>query len=77
MPALTLPLTFANSFWSQDIRQGLETLYGKLEQVTIFLYLELSLFLTILRQGVEENDEIISFIQVSSYTDGMLPVTEY
>lgn len=33
MPALTLPLTFANSFWSQDYRQGLETLYRKLEQV--------------------------------------------
>ncbi|KAI5124190.1 hypothetical protein M0805_005041 [Coniferiporia weirii] len=32
MPALTLPLTFANSFWSQDYRQGIETLYTKLEQ---------------------------------------------
>ncbi|KAH8116279.1 hypothetical protein DFH11DRAFT_1828006 [Phellopilus nigrolimitatus] len=32
MPALTLPLTFANSFWSQNYRQGIETLYTKLEQ---------------------------------------------
>ncbi|THH01772.1 hypothetical protein EW145_g6857, partial [Phellinidium pouzarii] len=31
MPALTLPLTFANSFWSQDYRQGIETLFTKLE----------------------------------------------
>lgn len=33
MPVLSLPLTFANSFWSQDYRKGLQVLYGKLEQV--------------------------------------------
>ncbi|KAL5513060.1 RGA8 [Sanghuangporus vaninii] len=32
MPALTLPATFTNSFWSQDYRRGIETLYTKLEQ---------------------------------------------
>ncbi|EJD07412.1 uncharacterized protein FOMMEDRAFT_100626 [Fomitiporia mediterranea MF3/22] len=32
MPALTLPSTFANSFWSQDYRRGVEILYTKLEQ---------------------------------------------
>jgi len=33
MAVLSLPLTFTNSFWSQDYRRGLEVLYGKLEQV--------------------------------------------
>jgi hypothetical protein len=33
MPALTLPPSFTNSFWSQDYRRGLETLFDKLEQV--------------------------------------------
>ncbi|KIM44972.1 hypothetical protein M413DRAFT_17839 [Hebeloma cylindrosporum] len=32
MAVLSLPLTFTNSFWSQDYRRGLEVLYGKLEQ---------------------------------------------
>ncbi|KAL4063091.1 hypothetical protein J3A83DRAFT_4297301 [Scleroderma citrinum] len=32
MAVVSLPLTFTNSFWSQDYRKGLETLYGKLEQ---------------------------------------------
>ncbi|KAJ7583161.1 hypothetical protein C8J56DRAFT_791259 [Mycena floridula] len=32
MPVLSLPLTFANSFWSQEYRRGLEVLYRKLEQ---------------------------------------------
>ncbi|KAF9485462.1 hypothetical protein BDN70DRAFT_847745 [Pholiota conissans] len=32
MAVLSLPLTFGNSFWSQDYRKGLEVLYGKLEQ---------------------------------------------
>ncbi|EJD48326.1 hypothetical protein AURDEDRAFT_61186 [Auricularia subglabra TFB-10046 SS5] len=32
MPVLSLPQTFANSFWSQDYRKGLQVLYGKLEQ---------------------------------------------
>jgi hypothetical protein len=33
MAVLSLPLSFSNSFWSQDYRRGLETLFGKLEQV--------------------------------------------
>ncbi|OAX43944.1 hypothetical protein K503DRAFT_610472 [Rhizopogon vinicolor AM-OR11-026] len=32
MAVLSLPLTFTNSFWTQDYRKGLETLYNKLEQ---------------------------------------------
>lgn len=33
MAVVSLPLTFNNSFWTQDYRKGLEVLYGKLEQV--------------------------------------------
>ncbi|KAJ7066747.1 hypothetical protein C8F01DRAFT_1020317 [Mycena amicta] len=32
MAVLSLPLSFTNSFWSQDYRRGLEVLYAKLEQ---------------------------------------------
>ncbi|KAL0569314.1 Rho-GTPase-activating protein 8, partial [Marasmius crinis-equi] len=32
MAVLSLPLSFNNSFWSQDYRKGLEVLYHKLEQ---------------------------------------------
>ncbi|KAF8636388.1 hypothetical protein AX17_003570 [Amanita inopinata Kibby_2008] len=32
MAVLSLPLTFNNSFWSQDYRHGIEVLYQKLEQ---------------------------------------------
>ncbi|KAH7097565.1 hypothetical protein BKA62DRAFT_591337, partial [Auriculariales sp. MPI-PUGE-AT-0066] len=32
MPVLSLPLTFGNSFWSQDYRKGLQVVYTKLEQ---------------------------------------------
>lgn len=34
MAVLSLPLTFNNSFWSQDYRKGLEVLFAKLEQGT-------------------------------------------
>lgn len=38
MAVLSLPLSFTNSFWSQDYRRGLEVLYNKIEQVcTLFL----------------------------------------
>lgn len=33
MAVLSLPLTFSNSFWTQDYRGGLEVLFKKLEQV--------------------------------------------
>jgi hypothetical protein len=33
MAVLSLPLSFTNSFWSQDYRRGLDVLYNKLEQV--------------------------------------------
>ncbi|KAH9945710.1 hypothetical protein B0H21DRAFT_860177 [Amylocystis lapponica] len=32
MAVLSLPLTFQNSFWTQDYRKGLEVLYGQLEK---------------------------------------------
>ncbi|KAJ7245122.1 hypothetical protein B0H12DRAFT_1325359 [Mycena haematopus] len=32
MAVLSLPLSFTNSFWSQDYRRGLEVLYAKLDQ---------------------------------------------
>lgn len=32
MAVLSLPTTFSNSFWTQDYRNGLEVLYGQLEQ---------------------------------------------
>ncbi|KAF7770556.1 hypothetical protein Agabi119p4_6530 [Agaricus bisporus var. burnettii] len=32
MAVLSLPLSFTNSFWSQDYRRGLEVLYNKIEQ---------------------------------------------
>ncbi|KAI0367057.1 hypothetical protein BV20DRAFT_1093145 [Pilatotrama ljubarskyi] len=31
MAVISLPLTFSNSFWTQDYRKGLEVLYGQLE----------------------------------------------
>ncbi|KAF8920600.1 hypothetical protein CPB85DRAFT_495616 [Mucidula mucida] len=34
MAVLSLPLSFTNSFWSQDYRKGLEVLFNKLEQGT-------------------------------------------
>jgi hypothetical protein len=33
MAVISLPLSFTNSFWTQDYRRGLEVLYAKLEQV--------------------------------------------
>ena len=33
MAVVTLPLTFQNSFWSQDYRSGLEVLFTQLEKV--------------------------------------------
>ncbi|KIK60405.1 hypothetical protein GYMLUDRAFT_73852 [Collybiopsis luxurians FD-317 M1] len=35
MAVLSLPLTFNNSFWTQDYRKGVEVLFQKLEQGTI------------------------------------------
>lgn len=35
MAVLSLPLSFNNSFWTQDYRKGLEVLYSKLEQVRV------------------------------------------
>src|SRR5688572_33484920 len=34
MAPISLPLSFNNSFWSNDYRRGLRVLYDKLEQVS-------------------------------------------
>lgn len=68
MAVLSLPLTFTNSFWTQDYRKGLEVLYAKLEQVFISLaklFLRTSSHLSSYKQGVAENDEIVTFVRVS------------
>ncbi|CAK5273950.1 unnamed protein product [Mycena citricolor] len=54
MAVLALPLSFTNSFWSQDYRRGLEVLYSKLEQ------------------GIEENDEIVTFIRARAAAERQL-----
>jgi hypothetical protein len=68
MPVLSLPLSFNNSFWTQDYRKGLEVLYTKLEQVRlsthVFRYHDTHV--ADLPQGASENDEIIAFIRVRS-----------
>jgi hypothetical protein len=35
MAVLSLPLSFNNSFWTHEYRNGLEVLYNKLEQVRV------------------------------------------
>ena len=36
MAVISLPLTFNNSFWTQDYRTGLEVIFKKLEQARLF-----------------------------------------
>lgn len=38
MAVLSLPLTFSNSFWSEDYRKGLEVLYAELEKVRRYVH---------------------------------------
>lgn len=67
MAAVTLPLTFQNSFWSQDYRTGLEVLFAQLEKVRMFSPFDrrsAHLYHASLRQGIIENDEIVAFIKV-------------
>jgi hypothetical protein len=66
MAVLSLPLSFNNSFWTQDYRNGLEVLYNKLEQVRVLLMH--STHITDLPQGATENIEIVAFIRVSTRT---------
>lgn len=67
MAVLSLPLTFTNSFWSQDYRRGLEVLYGKLEQVRAAHISSVALRLCpFFYQGIAENDEIVAFVRVCS-----------
>jgi hypothetical protein len=37
MAVLSLPLSFNNSFWTQDYKNGLDVLYDKLEQVHMLM----------------------------------------
>jgi hypothetical protein len=64
MPVLSLPLTFGNSFWSQDYRKGLEVLYAKLEQVQSPGSSPIEYVPHLIFKGTEENDEIINFLRV-------------
>ena len=68
MAVLSLPLTFTNSFWTQDYRKGLETLYKKLELVMTRLLFGTFNLTSLQCQGVVENDEIVAFIRVSIFT---------
>lgn len=63
MAPITLPLSFTNSFWSQDYRKGLQVLFSKLEQVCAQNN-TYPIILTIICQGLAENDEIVAFIRV-------------
>ena len=67
MAVISLPLTFNNSFWTQDYRTGLDVIFKKLEQARLSCPRE-AVFLTdhllSLLQGVAENDEIVTFIRV-------------
>jgi hypothetical protein len=64
MAVLSLPLTFSNSFWTPDYRTGLEVLFAKLEQVSVSAVRTAYAVLNRAGQGVQENDQIISFIGV-------------
>ena len=44
MAVISLPLTFNNSFWSQDYRTGLEVIFKKLEQASLFYLRERCIF---------------------------------
>lgn len=63
MPVLSLPLSFTNSFWSADLRTGLDVLFAKLDQVRRLLFPPLPRSLS---QTALENDEIVSFIRLRS-----------
>ncbi|KIJ55243.1 hypothetical protein M422DRAFT_23852 [Sphaerobolus stellatus SS14] len=65
MPALTLPPTFSNSFWSQEYRRGLETLYDKLDQGVAE---NLEVFNFIKARALAEND-IGNALTANSPTD--------
>ena len=70
MAVLSLPLTFSNSFWSEDYRKGLEVLYTELEKVSrrvLFPCVINSerLMVASQLQGIAENSEIAKFIRVS------------
>ncbi len=67
MAVLSLPLSFNNSFWTHDYRNGFEVLYNKLEQVRVTCGYH-STHLMDLPQGAEENIEIIAFIRVRTRT---------
>ncbi|GJJ11361.1 hypothetical protein Clacol_005593 [Clathrus columnatus] len=59
MPAITLPMTFANSFWSQDYRRGLETLYQKLEEGLIE---DIEIFNFIKARALAENELALALL---------------
>ncbi|KAI0027804.1 hypothetical protein K488DRAFT_80972 [Vararia minispora EC-137] len=64
MAVLSLPLSFTNSFWSQDYRRGLEVLFTKLHQARSALRAPFS--------GAVENDEIVAFIKARAGAEANL-----
>ncbi|KAF9646360.1 hypothetical protein BDM02DRAFT_3099970 [Thelephora ganbajun] len=65
MAIISLPLTFNNSFWSQDYRTGLDVIFKKLEQAY-----DLSRV-----QGIAENDEIVAFVRARAVAEGAFAVS--
>lgn len=66
MAVLSLPLSFNNSFWTQDYRKGLEVLFAKLEQVCCYVACCIEVQgVNSHPKGIVENEEVIGFVRVS------------
>ena len=76
MAVLSLPLSFTNSFWSQDYRSGLEVLFKKLDQVTCF-FTTRNFVTHNPSQGTVENAEIVAFIRVYPHPFSILVLDTY
>jgi hypothetical protein len=77
MAVLSLPLTFTNSFWTQDYHKGLQILYDKLEQVCTLSFAQFCPFGNNNMQGVAENEEIVTFVRVRISQQRFLPFRTY
>ncbi|KAH9032337.1 hypothetical protein EDB84DRAFT_1562020 [Lactarius hengduanensis] len=67
MAVLSLPLSFSNSFWTQDYRKGLEVLYDKLEQGAS----ENTEILAFIRARAQAEDDIgVALASITKTTSG-------
>ncbi|KAH9074720.1 hypothetical protein EDB83DRAFT_2352927 [Lactarius deliciosus] len=67
MAVLSLPLSFSNSFWTQDYRKGLEVLYDKLEQGAS----ENTEILAFIRARAQAEDDIgVALARITKTTSG-------